>query len=112
MIKPIAGIACILLFVFVTGSIYAQKPTYCSSASDLFFAENNGQIRDQFKKPRTDIRYSLRAPGMNVFIGNGQLHYQFSRQESHCSSLSQSKSNNVTKNARGIVRLQQEDMMF
>ncbi len=46
----------------------------------LCFEENKGQIRDQNGAPRPDIHYSLSAPGMTVFIGNGQLHYQFYKQ--------------------------------
>ena len=53
------------------------------NTSTLYFIENKGQIRDQNNNPRSDIQYSLKSPGMNVFVGNGQLHYQFSKQDVH-----------------------------
>ncbi len=43
----------------------------------LSFEENKGQVSDQHGTSRPDIQYSLSAPGMTVFIGDGQLHYQF-----------------------------------
>jgi hypothetical protein len=50
-----------------------------AAASDLCFIENKGQIRDQNGATRADIQYELQAPGMNLFVGNGALHYQFSK---------------------------------
>jgi len=48
------------------------------------FVENKGQITDQNKGRRTDIQYKLAAgAGLNIFIGNGALHYQFSKPESN-----------------------------
>ena len=50
--------------------------------TDLYFTSNLGQVTDQFKKPRTDIQFKLSAiPGLNIFIGNGALHYQFSKDD-------------------------------
>lgn len=45
------------------------------------FRENKGQITDQFGHQRPDIRFALHSGHMTVFVGNGQLHYQFYRQE-------------------------------
>lgn len=45
------------------------------------FIENKGQILDQDNKARNDIQYKLSTPGMNLFVGNGQLHYQFKKVE-------------------------------
>ena len=44
----------------------------------LYFIENKGQVQDQHHGARKDIQYVLGAPGMSVFIGDAQLHYQFS----------------------------------
>ena len=53
----------------------------------LCFIENKGQILDQNNKSRYDIQYKLSAPGMNLFVGNGQLHYQFRKKEGSGLSL-------------------------
>ncbi len=44
----------------------------------LYFIENSGQVVDQFAHSRNDIQFVLRGKGVNLFVGNGQLHYQFS----------------------------------
>ena len=48
-------------------------------AKPLCFIENKGQVADQNNRPRKDIQYSLATPGMVLYIGNGQLHYQFKK---------------------------------
>lgn len=40
----------------------------------LCFVENNGQAAKE-------VRYTLSAPGMNLYIGSGTLHYQFRKLE-------------------------------
>ena len=50
---------------------------------EMGFIENIGQVNDQYSKPRTDIQFALRSSGLNVFIGNGELHYQFSNHDFH-----------------------------
>src|SRR6218665_3894749 len=41
------------------------------------FKKNKGQIKDQFKNARTDIDYVLHSEGLSIFVGAGELHYQF-----------------------------------
>jgi hypothetical protein len=43
----------------------------------LAFIENKGQVRDQFGHTRTDIQFKLSTAGLNIYVGAGQLHYQF-----------------------------------
>jgi len=43
--------------------------------------ENNGQIHDQNGKSRNDIQFVLPAGNVNVFIGDGALHYMFTKTE-------------------------------
>eukprot|EP01041_Mallomonas_annulata_P005482 gene5482-11029_t len=51
-----------------------------NSGKNLSFVENKGQITDQNSMHRHDIQYSLAAAsGLNIFIGNGAIHYQFSK---------------------------------
>lgn len=45
----------------------------------LVFVENKGQVINQHYKSRNDIQYQLYGNGVNVFVGNGQLHYQFNK---------------------------------
>jgi hypothetical protein len=65
------------LFLFASLSGIAQKevPTQTS----ICFIENKGQIRDKNGKQRTDIDLELKGGEVNVFIGEGKLHYQFAR---------------------------------
>lgn len=48
-------------------------------ARDRYFIENKGQVTDQHRSPRKDIGFVLRNKGANLFVGEGQLHYQFLR---------------------------------
>ncbi len=47
----------------------------------LSFIENKGQIMDVNRQVRTDIQYKLTATGMNLFVGKGQLNYEFKKIE-------------------------------
>ncbi len=48
--------------------------------ASLIFIENKGQVRDQAGKQRPDIDFRLAAaPGLNIFIGKGKIHYQWSK---------------------------------
>jgi hypothetical protein len=44
-----------------------------------YFLENKGQITDQYLQPRHDIQFALQGNGLTVFIGSGNLHYQFAQ---------------------------------
>ena len=46
----------------------------------LSFIENKGQVRDQYRNARQDIQFQLKAAGgLSIFIGDGAIHYQFSK---------------------------------
>ncbi|MBS1688189.1 MAG: SBBP repeat-containing protein [Bacteroidetes bacterium] len=45
----------------------------------MVFLENKGQITNQYSSTRRDIQYKLSGNGMDVFVGNGALHYQFNK---------------------------------
>lgn len=51
------------------------------NSQPLSFIENKGQIKDQYGRLRDDIQFALNGNGINIFIGNGQLHYQFCKTE-------------------------------
>jgi hypothetical protein len=67
---------CLILFLVSFSRLHAQSRNL-SSGGSLYFIENKGQVKDQDLAPRNDIQYVLHAAGITVFIGNGQLHYQF-----------------------------------
>ncbi len=60
-------------------NIAGKENEWLNAGKKLSFIENKGQVHDQDNNTRTDIQYSLRAAnGLNIFIGNGAIHYQFS----------------------------------
>jgi hypothetical protein len=59
----------------------APTPSKAGKAP-LFFIENKGQVSDQQSHSRPDIQFRLSAAnGLNIFVGNGALHYQFNREK-------------------------------
>lgn len=56
-----------------------DNPKGFSTSGSLLFIENNGQLTDQYDNLRDDIDIKVETPGMNIFIGNGQLHYQWAK---------------------------------
>ena len=48
-------------------------------AANIAFTENKGQITDQYRRERRDIDFKVASQGFNVFIGDGQLHYQWTK---------------------------------
>lgn len=50
------------------------------NSNNLYFIENKGQITDQYGGIRTDIQFKINTKTATIFIGNGAIHYQFSKQ--------------------------------
>lgn len=50
-----------------------------SGNTPLYFIENKGQITDQYRKQRSDIDFKLNSGNITVFVGDGQIHYQWSK---------------------------------
>lgn len=71
--KHFTLLSCLLFFTFYAPAKDIQQP------KPLSFIENKGQITDQHFKSRKDIDFKLEAPGLNIFVGNGQVHYQWAR---------------------------------
>lgn len=71
MRRSVTSVAIILLWPSL---LKAQK----KESGNLYLFENKGQIVDQHQQPRNDIRFRFSSGGVNVFAGNGTLHYQFS----------------------------------
>ncbi len=43
----------------------------------LCFVENKGQVLDENNHSRMDVQFKLSGKGVALFVGDGQLHYQF-----------------------------------
>jgi hypothetical protein len=73
-----------LLLLIVCAAAYGQSLSVAKdkvfSKGAITFIENKGQITDQYGNSRKDIQYKTGNKGMSIFVGNGQLHYQWSRQ--------------------------------
>ncbi len=53
-------------------------PVTGRQTAQLYFVENKGQVKDQHEIKREDIDFRLAAAnGLNMFVGNGALHYQW-----------------------------------
>src|SRR5579872_3804655 len=77
--KPAIRIIILLQFLcpFLTT---AKDLVSFTKTSKLCFIENKGQVKDQYGNPRNDIQFKIPAAnGLNIFIGKGQLHYQWSK---------------------------------
>ncbi|HVW99644.1 MAG TPA: PKD domain-containing protein [Candidatus Babeliaceae bacterium] len=74
MKRTIILIACLITQV---ATMTFGKTSFRPQPTQIGFEENEGQILDQFSNVRQDIQYTLKTPGLTVFIGNGALHYQF-----------------------------------
>jgi hypothetical protein len=99
-------IAIFLCFVFVCVYSYKTEAKIypVNSSKELYFIENNGQIKDQYHHPRNDIQYLLHSDGITVFIGNGQLHYQFAN-KNFCSGGNNFNPINLLKNNHQLQNL-------
>lgn len=60
--------------------ISGKKPV-ARVSDQLCFVENAGQLRDQHGKARKDIAYIVKGNGINIFVGQGALHYQWSQEQ-------------------------------
>ena len=57
----------------------ARTPKTEQQPAPLSFIENKGQLIDQHGNPRSDLDYKLSAPGISVFVGDGAIHYQWTK---------------------------------
>jgi len=80
----------LLLCTFLSGALMAKDAKTTDFAHGLrkpmCFVENKGQVMDQNNMPCADIQYRLATPSLNLFAGNGKLHYQFKKVEGDPSS--------------------------
>jgi hypothetical protein len=55
----------------------AKAGELLKSGQNIVFTENKGQIKDQYGKHREDIDFKIIGKGVNVFVGDGKIHYQW-----------------------------------
>ncbi len=71
---------CLSLLAVIHSAVFAAPNARSLSTGNLHFIENKGQITDQYDNPRPDIDFKIAAGnGLNVFIGAGHIHYQWSK---------------------------------
>lgn len=84
--------AIITALLLAATTIQARETTpkdaakYSIPAAPRCFVANKGQITDQYGAPRKDIDYKLQSGDVTLFVGNGQLHYQWSRAKANSKS--------------------------
>lgn len=54
-----------------------NESTKFQNKTELAFLENNGRIKDQQQQKRSDIDFSLTSDGLNIFVSNGKIQYQW-----------------------------------
>ena len=67
MFKPVTILVCLLLPLL----------SFSKGNGNLQFISNKGQITDQYHQTRTDIDAKIEQGGVTLFVGSGQLHYQW-----------------------------------
>lgn len=82
--KSVTALVLLLLtIVSPCGILLASEGKAISNNALAGFIENKGQVRDQYNQPRNNIDYKLPAGALNIFIGAGELHYQWARPLTH-----------------------------
>lgn len=76
-------LACMFLYnaSFALDGNDVKRINASSTSSSMVFIENVGQITNQHGVYRGDIDFKLESGNMTVFIGEGQLHYMWTKKE-------------------------------
>jgi hypothetical protein len=70
-------VASMLALMCATGASAKKPEVKRAAGNELFFMENKGQVKDQHDAARPDIDYWLKGGNIDIYIGKGELHYQF-----------------------------------
>lgn len=96
-------LVCGFLAPFLASAHIGANGTQQKSA--LLFIENKGQVTDQNHHSRNDILFKLDGGAVTIFVGNGTMHYQWSKGLGNATD----NSNTPAKNTRfNIYRLDVE----
>lgn len=66
-----------LLCLLPTFGFAREEIKIPETKGNLLFLENRGQVKDQYGKFRKDVQYAVHGSGLNIFIGDGAIHYQY-----------------------------------
>ena len=77
----LAIIGCLAASPLSARDLAASSAAAAGFRKPVCFVENKGQVRDAGLHTRKDIQYKLSTPGMSLYLGNGQLLYQFRKNE-------------------------------
>lgn len=104
----------ILLLAFILLQIIAygrnDKTPDLVKSQPLSFRENKGQVRDQKGAIRKDIDFIMQTADMTLFVGKGQLHYQFIKREQPDTSKQISPVLPKTYRVQGAVSIHRLDV--
>ncbi len=75
----IAFVLLLLISFFSAEGVCAAEGEAFSSKPVAGFIQNVGQVRDQHNHLRNEIDFKLPAGVLNIFIGAGELHYQWTK---------------------------------
>lgn len=101
----------LLIFLLIQLCAYGRKDTKLSlEGQSLSFRENKGQVRDQYGAIRKDIDFVLQSKDVTLFIGKGQLHYQFARKHKEGLILPAKQSSLQSLMVPGSVDISRVDM--
>ncbi len=77
---PVTGIFVCLLLALPTLAQRNDNILPLDNPNETYsFIENKGQITDQYGNSRKDIDFRIGVPGINIFVGAGAIHYQWTR---------------------------------
>lgn len=103
------GIGMLIAMLCATINSDAHPPVITTKSTSTAFTQNVGQVTDQHFQRRNDIDFKLSAGnGLNIFIGAGKLHYQFSRSVTGSNEMIPNREDDYTDNAVEMYRLDVE----
>ena len=92
-----------LLCFLITTSVFAKKETSVAGAyNTVQFIENKGQVTDQHGAVRRDIDVKIEANGVVMFVGDGEIHYQWSRPSFAKATAGEENQNSNPKNQKDL----------
>lgn len=103
------GMGMLIVMLCATLKSVANPPVTATKYASQTFTRNVGQVTDQYLKRRNDIDFKLSAGGgMNIFIGAGRLHYQFSHNVTGSNETTPNREDDYTDNIIAMYRMDVE----
>lgn len=103
------GTGMLMAMLCATTNLDAHPPVVSAKTTSKVFTQNVGQVTDQHFKQRNDIDFKLSAGNrLNIFIGSGKLHYQFSHNLAGSNETPSIRDDDHTDNAVEMYRMDVE----